>query len=194
MSRDHARSRRRNARLLLVAGGLVTVTTVLTGCADRGSTPGTAPTPSTSTSTNAGPPQGVGLRAFPVARVDCDTSPSVPAPGGASTPTPVAVVIPAVDITTITVCPDPTGASVPGYALTGSEMSRLLKVLAAPDTKPATHQVCAMYADLPILIFATTRDGHSYLLRIPVDGCGHYLSQVQTALGQLRLMHPNASD
>ena len=54
--------------------------------------------------------------------------------------------------------------------------------LAAADGIAKPGQVCAMYADVPRLVFAVTSKG-TWQLHIPVDSCNHYGRAVLAALG-----------
>ncbi len=70
------------------------------------------------------------------------------------------------------VCGD--GSSGGGLTVTSSaaNFADVVVELSRP-TQTVTGQVCAAYADLPVTILADT-SGSTWLLEVPLDGCGHY--------------------
>jgi hypothetical protein len=90
-------------------------------------------------------------------------------------------------VSEITLCPleIPQKTSAP-VVITSSDpiLARLTKALSAPDQKP-TGGMCAAYADLPQTVIAQSSSG-PFLVRIPVDGCDHYLGAALSALSAVR--------
>ncbi|HEX3706974.1 MAG TPA: hypothetical protein VHV76_10120 [Mycobacteriales bacterium] len=62
----------------------------------------------------------------------------------------------------------------------------LAHALSVPDEKaPGAGFACAEYANLPQPVIGETAAG-PFLIHIPVDGCGHYLSTALSAISALR--------
>lgn len=70
--------------------------------------------------------------------------------------------------------------------------TQLTAALAAPDGHSSPQTACPAYADLPQTVIAETSEG-PMLLHIPVDGCGHYLSEPLTLLTALRGGHTGSA-
>lgn len=145
------------------------------GCGASGSTGGSgsaagsaSPAPTSTASAAAG---GV-LRAVHVAAVNCSLTGALPA----------LVDLPVHRVTAFVLCPLEAGTRagarvrVPAGSPAFDRLARALTARDAPRAKGA----CPLYAEVRRLVFATTAQG-PYLVRIPVDGCGHYRRAAMTA-------------
>jgi hypothetical protein len=153
----------------LVAGAAaLTTAALLAGCASSSAgAPGAPP------STTPGPS---GLRGTEAASIQCGSSVFQPDDTRAATlpDKPVRVVI----------CPLPMPNAVSTTADLRPPPADLLRALSLPDElAPAGSQyACAAYADVPRLVYAQVPGGTVYLMHIPVDACGHYLTQALTVV------------
>ena len=98
-----------------------------------------------------------------------------------------AVSLAASALTKLRLCPLPVlrSSSAVTLAPKAAIYSRLVRSLTLPDQKASPSEVCPMFANVPQLVIGETASG-AVLIHIPVDGCGHYLSQSLSALTAAR--------
>ena len=132
-----------------------------------GRVPGCAATPASATTPK------VVLRGIPVNAIAC---PRIPAAMTTSS-----VVIGSVEKFVLCRIGTPRPSVQPLVVVAGSAgFPPLLKAL-SEASQPSTREACPAYGDIPRVVFAKTSH-HVYRVRIPTDGCGHYLTDVRFAL------------
>ncbi len=115
-----------------------------------------------------------GLRGIRVRTADCNRS----AAPGKQVPPPLRL-----PVQRFVVCPFATErfALTPKLVRVGQPAFRGLASALAESSEPTTNQACPLYEEAPREVFAVTSNG-VYWVRIPTDGCGHYLPDATAAI------------
>ena len=160
--------------------------TGLAGCANPSSGgPGGSGGPPSASSPSS--PGRTGLRGAEVTSIRCSSTVWQPddAAAVALPDTPVRIVI----------CPLAIPQPVHARVDLRPPPADLLQALGLPDgPKPTgTPYACPAYADVPRLVYAELPGGDIYLLHIPVDACGHYLSAALSVINRYAQQGPLTS-